>query len=65
MNHNLELTIKLENGKTDYDFVNVKANSREEAIKTHVNCLKNRINRAKSGNKIFASYAKWQGFEIK
>jgi len=65
MTHTLELTIKLENGKTDYDFVNVPANSRQEAIEIHTKALNTRIERAKAGNKIWKQYINWQGFELR
>lgn len=65
MTYQLELTIYLENGKTDYDFVQVPANSRQEAIEGQARCLNNRIEKAKAGNKIWKHYANWLGFELK
>lgn len=65
MNYGLELVIELDNGETDYDFVNVHAETRQEAIEKHARNLKNRIARAKAGNQIWKHYANWQGFELK
>ena len=66
-NYNLELVYKIGKNKR-YDFVNVNAETREEAIAIHTKSLQTRIEKAKNGNNIWANnslnYANWEWFEL-
>ena len=69
MTHTLEITIQMTNGKKYHDIIDCGGvDTREQAIEIETNCLKSRIERAKSGNPIWANnsaqYAEWLHFEI-
>jgi len=65
MTYQLTLTINKVDGTKDYDFCNIEADSKEQAIKIHTSNLNVRIERAKAGNRyISREYATWKSFEL-
>lgn len=67
----LELTVKLKDGTQYHNFIYCDEDekyTREEIIEQETNMRINRIEKAKSGNPIWANhserYAEWESFEI-
>ncbi len=59
MTHSLELEVTMIDGSKDFDFCQIAAETREQAIEVQKRNLLSRIEKAKSGNKIWASYTEW------
>lgn len=66
MTYSLELEVTMIDGSKDFDFCQVVGETREQAIKFQKDNLLSRIEKAKSGNKIWVSnsadYANWLDF---
>lgn len=69
MTYILELAVTMKDGSQNFDFCHVYGtDSKEEAIEAQKNSLLTIINKAKAGNKIWASnsanYAEWDHFTL-